>query len=384
MDSQQSKRSKTALIVKFGQIGDVIMAIPAVYRLREQGFEIHWLCGKSVQPLLESYSWICPIPVDDKAILLGGSLRRVLNIVRLWKKIAFKSYDLCATLYYDPRYRLLTLPVRADRRIALSSQSRAKSLIAGRHHTDEYVRVLTGRPDDCTAESCAPIRPDRLRPSPVPTSGRARRIVLVPGGVQHLIREQALGHLPEQALRRWPIDNYVALADQLLSRKWEVVLAGAKDDEWVLPYFLGRPTTDCVGKLSLPEVVSMFDQCDSVITHDTGPLHLAGLSHVPLIGIFGPTDPATRVPRRPFAVGIWGGQGFACRPCYDGRHFAPCRFNECMHQVTPNMVLRELDQLLADRLLGNQRPYRIVFPGQEESPKSSSLIGVNNIPSAHH
>jgi len=129
---------------------------------------------------------------------------------------------------------------------------------------------------------------------------------MVPGGVKHLIREQATGRTPEQALRRWPVENYAVLARFLLLRGWEVVLLGGPEDAWVRPGFLDLPVTDKLGTLSLPEVVSCCDACDAVVSHDTGPLHLAGLSHTCLIGIFGPTDPATRIPRRPFAVGIWG------------------------------------------------------------------------------
>ncbi len=66
---------KQALIVKFGAIGDVIMAIPGVHALYQQGFDIHWVCGRAVQPLLECYSWINLIPAEDKAILLGGPSR---------------------------------------------------------------------------------------------------------------------------------------------------------------------------------------------------------------------------------------------------------------------------------------------------------------------
>src|ERR1700758_3571858 len=86
---------KKALIVKFGQIGDVIMAIPAVRSLYEQGFDIHWVCGRAVQPLLECYSWITPIPVNDRAILVGGPLERAKHIATLWAKVAFSGYDLC-------------------------------------------------------------------------------------------------------------------------------------------------------------------------------------------------------------------------------------------------------------------------------------------------
>jgi heptosyltransferase-2 len=119
---------------------------------------------------------------------------------------------------------------------------------------------------------------------------------------------------------------------------------------------------DCLGLLTLPQVLSVCNTSDAVITHDTGPLHLAGLSSACLIGIFGPTDPATRVPRRPFAVGIWGGEGFACRPCYDGKDFAPCRFNGCMHQVSPERTVLELDRLLAAKGRPESEPWRVVSP----------------------
>ncbi len=338
------------------------MAVPAVHALYEQGFEIHWLCGRAVQPLLECYSWIHVIAVDDKAILLGGLATRLQGAIRLWRRIAFREYDLCATLYYDQRYRLLTLPVRARRKLMLSRASRATTLLAGRHHTDEYARVLLGWEDSCRERSSTPVLPDRLPPSPLGVKNAAKRIAIVPGGVQNLIREQATGQLPEQALRRWPVESYVAVAEMLAARGWEVVLLGGPEDAWVRPYFERLQVTDCIGTLSLPEVISACDACDAVITHDTGPLHMAGLSSTCLIGIFGPTDPATRIPRRPYAVGIWGGQGFACRPCYDGRDFAPCKFNGCMHQVTPELVIGELDRLLQAKTEGLPDPWRVVCP----------------------
>jgi heptosyltransferase-2 len=356
---------KKALIVKFGQIGDVIMAIPAVRALYEQGFDIHWVCGSAAQPLLECYSWITLIPVNDKAILRGGIWERAKNIAGLWGRVAFKGYDLCATLYYDRRFHLLTWPIRAKRKLALSGRSRETALLAGRHHTDEYFRVLLGIEDGCREQSSSPVRPDRLPQSGWKPEKASRRVAIVPGGTSNV--------LGEQVLRRWPVERYVTLAHRLIDRGWEVVLLGGPEDEWVKPYFGTLMVTDCIGTLSLPEVIRAFDTCDAVVSHDTGPLHLAGLSETCLVGVFGPTDPATRVPRRPFVVGIWGGQGFACRPCYDGRDFAPCQFNGCMHQVALDMVLRELDRLLSDRSLGRSSPWRIVYPDGDPVPNHGTL-----------
>jgi heptosyltransferase-2 len=356
---------KKALVVKFGQIGDVIMAIPAVRSLYEQGFDIHWVCGRAVQPLLECYSWITLIPVNDRAILVGGPLERAKHIATLWAKVAFSGYDLCATLYYDRRFHLLALPIRARKKLALSRRSRATSLLAGRHHTDEYLRFLLGSLDSYQEQSTMPLRPDRMPDSLWRGSEAPRRIALVPGGTSNV--------LGQQLLRRWPVERYVALSERLIDRGWEIVLLGGPDDTWVKPHFSHAAVLDCIGRLSLPEVINVCDACDGVVSHDTGPLHLAGLSRACVVGIFGPTDPANFLPRRPFVVGIWGGQGFACRPCYDGRNFAPCQFNGCMHQVTTDLVLRELDKLLIDRSTGTSSPWRVVYPEENLSETLSAL-----------
>ena len=329
------------------------MAIPAARLLYEQGYEIEWVCGRAVRPLLECYSWINLIPADDKAILRGRPLEMVLGIAALWRKLVFKRYDLCATLYYDRRYSLLTLPIRAQRKLKLSRRLRTEAILPGRHHTDELVRLLLDRQDSCQETSTSPVRPDRL-PTSLLRAKASPRVAIVPGGASNLLRKQIL--------RRWPIESYVALAHQLLERGWEVVLLGGPEDIWVRAHFERLSVTDCIGTLSLPEVISACDTCDAVVSHDTGPMHLAGLSRACLVGIFGPTDPAMFLPRRPSVGGIWGGQGFACRPCYDGTDFAPCQFNGCMHQVTVEMVLRELDRLLKFRVQNISSPWRIAPP----------------------
>lgn len=227
-------------------------------------------------------------------------------------------------------------------------------MLPGRHHTDELVRLLLEMEDSCQEKSTSPVRPDRLPTSLLHAKVASRRVAIVPAGASNLLRKQIL--------RRWPIESYVALAHQLVERGWEVILLGGPEDAWVKTHFERLPVTDCVGTLSLPEVISACDTCDAVVSHDTGPMHLAGLSRACVVGIYGPTDPAMFLPRREFVVGLWGGQGFACRPCYDGTDFAPCQFNGCMHQVTVEMVLRELDSLLSSRVQDILSPWRIALP----------------------
>lgn len=350
------------LLVKFGAIGDVIMLIPAAHLLHQQGAEVHWLCGPAVAPLLRCYPWIHIHVADDRALLRASSAERARALLVLWRQLLGQRFDLVATLYYDPRYRLLTMPVRAGRRLLLSRSDRQLQLIPDRHHTDEFARILLGWHDTCRCTSLAPVPPKRLPPSPLPGRSNGRtRIALIPGGASNMLRQQTL--------RRWPVEGYAQVARALLARDFEVLLLGGPDDTWVRPHFTGpefagKPLVDAIGTLSLPEVIAACNTCAAVVSHDTGPMHLAGLSTASLLALFGPTSPGSFLPRRAGVRAIAGGEGFACRPCYDGRDFAPCGSNGCMQQITPEMVLGELDSLLSERARGLATPFHTLQPSQ--------------------
>ncbi len=333
---------KRALIVKLGAIGDVVMAIPAAFGLHEQGYAIDWIAGPVVAPLLRCYTWIRVIQADDAAVLGGSPMQRFAAVAAVWRTVAGTRYDLLATLYYDLRWRVFTLPVRAARRMSLSRTERARCILPTRPHADEFARILLGLQDTCREPALAPLRPDRLPASPLPPPA-GRRIALVPAGASNMVRQQTL--------RRWPAERYAAVAAALLARGDEVVLLGGPDDVWVRAWFTamdGHPRLlDCIGATSLPQFISLADTCSLVLTHDTGPLHLAGLSRAPVLALFGPTDPGSFLPRRTGVRVLWGGESLACRPCYDGRDFAACESNGCMQSIAVQTVLRVMDEMLS-------------------------------------
>jgi heptosyltransferase-2 len=341
-----------ALILKFGAIGDVVMAIPAAHALYLRGYTIDWLTSETAAPILHLYPWINVLTIDERQLIEGSKLRSLRATLKLWRRFFLARYDLCATLYYDTRYKLLTFPIRARRKVLLSRTDRATMLLPGRHHTDEYARILlahtynvqrttynppTSITDDETPYQLSPIPAQNLPPNPIPFTLKPR-IVLIPAGARNLMRDDAL--------RRWPIENYVALATALLARNYEVILSGGPTDTWATPHFAGLPVTNVIGQHTLLETLALFDSATVTITHDTGPLHLAGLTHTAILTIFGPTDPHGRLPQRHNCVALWGGEGFACRPCYDGRNYAPCHNNGCIQQITPAMALAETEVLL--------------------------------------
>jgi len=341
------------LILKFGAIGDVIMAIPAAHQLHLQGAQIDWVCGAAVLPVLQLYPWINPILIDDRALVTGSVPAKLAVIGKLWRTLMGRSYDLVATLYYDSRYRALTLPIRARRKLLLSHTDRTLRLLPGRHHTDEFARILLGWPDEHRPLPLAPVPPPSLPASPLRRTGKPR-VVLAPAGAKNM--------LADDILRRWQPEHYVALTALLIEQGIEVVLIGGPGDAWIQPQFAALEVTDLIGQLALPQTLALLDEADVLVTHDTGPLHLAGITCVSIVSLFGPTDPRGRLPQRPGTLAIWGGEGFACRPCYDAHSFAPCPANDCMAQITPTLVFNEVTQMLTDRAAGTLRAPRIITP----------------------
>ncbi len=358
-------RRKRLLLLKFGAIGDVVMAIPAAALLHEAGFSVDWVVSAVIAPVLRLYPWINVIPVDEARLLRGSTAERLSAMRALWRTLrqgsGRETYDLCATLYYDRRYRVLTLPVRARRRISLSWQGRATRLLPGRHHTDEYARILSGRPDTETPAQLAPVPAPNLPPNPHSRVAGRTRVVLAPAGARNLLRDDAL--------RRWPVESYVVLAEALLERGYEVLLVGGPDDRWASAFFAELAQNaaperfaDLIGSLSLVETLALIHSAEVTVTHDTGPLHLAGITSTAIVTLFGPTDPHGRLPQRPNCVALWGGEGFACRPCYDGRDYAPCPHNGCIREITPAVVLGQVEALLRARAEGRNLPPRVLTP----------------------
>ncbi len=369
---------KRLLLVKLGAIGDVIMAIPAAAAMHAAGYQVDWVAGRTVAPVLAQYDWIRVIPVDEASLLRGTGPRRLQQMLALWgtlrDRTSGEAYDLCATLYYDRRYRLLTLPVRARRRVSLSWMEREFSLLPGRHHTDEYARILLGRPDGEVPAQLAPVPVPGLPESPRPRSALPR-VVLVPGGARNALRDDAL--------RRWPIENYVSVAEELVQSGCEVVLVGGSEDHWVSPSFAGLASrsgplqfADLTGTLDMVSTLALMDSAEVTVTHDTGPLHLAGLTSTAIVTLFGPTDPHGRLPHRANSVALWGGESFACRPCYNGRDYADCDHNGCIREITPAMVVAQVKALLQLRGENHCFPPRVLTTADLERTGPGTMVNL--------
>ncbi len=305
------REMQKVLIVKLGAIGDVVMTLPLLKALKEkEDVHVTWMCGEAPKQLLEKMGLVDRLlVVDEKKLLKGSFFQKCLFVWGVWKKLKCARFDLIIVAHADPRYRLLTFFNRGEKRFFRPQK--------GIYHAKEYLK-LGGEEDSISYPQMF-------------SNPKEHFIAIAPGGAKNV--------LADDMLRRWPMTHYRALIELLTQKGYKVVVTGAETDTWCLPYLEGLAFENLIGKKNLIELIEVYSKASCLITHDSGPFHLAKIAGCPCLGLFGPTNPLERTSNNFF---IWGGENLPCRPCYDGKKFAPCQNNLCLKRISPQQVFEKI------------------------------------------
>ena len=96
------------------------------------------------------------------------------------------------------------------------------------------------------------------------------------------------------------------------------------------------------GKLALQELAGLTRKCAAFVSGDSGPLHIAVSQHVPVVAIFGPSNPVRYAPYQiPHALVQSSEPCLAC-----GLH--DCDHHRCMRMLTVQQVYHALRSLLGE------------------------------------
>ncbi|HSX10422.1 MAG TPA: glycosyltransferase family 9 protein [Chlamydiales bacterium] len=324
------------LIIKIGAIGDVVMALPMLTYLRKKypSAAITWVCGKIAAPLIAATGMVDHLLQVDEKLLSRGRIRFLFTV---WKQLFGKSFDLVITAHPDPRYRWISAFCRKREHRFFDRLQKRPFPIPGRYHLDEYVR-LAGAFEEPIVER-PPFPKLKIPAKPGLNLPAGPIVVIAPGGAKNA--------LADDALRRWPIGHYAQLIAKLSAHGLQIVITGSETDKWVEPHFSHLPFHNLIGQLSLLDLISLLQRSQLFITHDSGPLHLSKFASCPKIALFGPTNPYEKVSRSENIHVFWEGGNLPCSPCYDGKRYAPCTKNLCLHHIRPEQVAKKALDLLS-------------------------------------
>ncbi|MBY0425467.1 MAG: glycosyltransferase family 9 protein [Cytophagales bacterium] len=329
------------LIIKIGSIGDVIMSLPLIEEIKRHhpSSEITWMVGNASYDIVSRISGIRVIKIDEYSLLGKKIPFKILEIVKTWKKIGlFNSFDLILNGHSDPRYKLLALPFSTSKNYNSFHRPNSlhSNLIPGRHHTNEYLRLFH-KNDSLKIENISFPKIDFGKEMPK-EKRKDKTIAISPGGAKTSFNDDKL--------RRWPIEQYVELASLLIENGFKVVLFGGPSDVWTIEYFKHLPVENSIAKGKLIESIYELSSMHCLVTHDCGPMHFSILAQIPVVSLFGPTNPWEKYPKTIKSIFLWGGENLPCRPCYDGRYYSNCASNICLKSITSQNVLDKVTEIL--------------------------------------
>jgi heptosyltransferase-2 len=120
------------------------------------------------------------------------------------------------------------------------------------------------------------------------------------------------------AAKCWPPERFATLADRLTSECGaDVILFGTPNEKEVASRICSSmkcSAISLVGKTSMRDLAALFSACSIFIGNDSGAMHVAAAAGLPVIGIFGPTDPEGTAPVTPQFTLIR--EVVSCSPCF--------------------------------------------------------------------
>ena len=148
-------------------------------------------------------------------------------------------------------------------------------------------------------------------------------------------------------LRKWPLDRYAETAT-LLKKEYglDIVFCGGIEDISdiaKLRELISFPVYSIAGDFSLSEYAAFVSQAKLFIGNESGPLHIASVSGVPSLGIFGPGEPFVFYPEGRKTA--WLHEVLECNPCDQIHCIHP--ENPCIRRISIAAVMEKVKILLA-------------------------------------
>lgn len=156
--------------------------------------------------------------------------------------------------------------------------------------------------------------------------------------------------------RQYPLGHWVSVVRAMQHRLPVVLVGGSGAEELEMAGVLeSYGCLNLAGRTSLAQLASVITRSELFIGNDSGPSHIAFLTAVASVAVFGCVGGGQRIPLDPLIqerIRLLG-DGEACPffPCYDGFSKPVCRNAQgcrCLHGVDPESVVRAALSLIKE------------------------------------
>ncbi len=345
---------KKILIMRSGAIGDVVMTTPLIKAIRRKfpSAEIDYLVGNWSKKVLEGNPQLNRIISFDDKIVYDKKIKEILGLI---KEIRTEQFDLAFVLDKSYHWGILAYLMGIKQRIGFDrfGEGFAHNLSVfydGSKYEGDYNLELIEKLR-ISLESVEEKVADRQMNIPLSEAEedfataffrknkiKGRTIGIIAGGAKN----------PGQTmdLKRWPLENYVSLI-RALSKEHNVLLLGGPSDkdvsERIGHEIKSTNLFDAIGQCGIKESVALMKRCEVVVTHDTGPLHMAAATGTKVIALFGPTPSHRFAPRNAVVLET---KTDKC-PCYDVYgNFTVCSEPECMKAIRVETVMNKVKEII--------------------------------------
>ena len=348
------------LLIRLREIGDVIFTTPAIRGLRQQFPDAHitYIVEPAAAPVVARNPHLNDVIVSRGRRGLAG----FLDDLALVRRLRGERYDLVIDFHSGPRSSLIAWLSGAPARIGYDvpgrgwmyttrvprpKMIRARHAVANQWDLLNALGIATPEPTQSPTEMIADARAagavnERLSALGV---GRDDKVIVI-----HV----SAGN----PFRRWPLDAFASLISMLVRshpRRRIVVISGPSDTHaaarvieqakaWLEPEDRDRVLAS--GEFTLDELRALMDRAALYIGGDSGPMHIASTSTIPIVGLYGPTLP---VRSQPWRAPQWPSEaaeidGLSCRPC-DQRVCVHGDFR-CLTWLAPEQVMEAAERAL--------------------------------------
>ncbi|MBW2066619.1 MAG: lipopolysaccharide heptosyltransferase II [Deltaproteobacteria bacterium] len=338
-------RIKKILVRSTNWVGDVVMSLPALEAIGKNfpDAEIIVLARPWVTPLLKNHPAVHRVMSFVKG---RGFTSDMFEIFKVSREIREQGFDLAILFQNAIQAAIIAFLGGVRNRVGYNTDGRGfllthpirrKSEVRKLHQIEYYLGILRGM--GWKAETRDPeifLDPEDQR--------RAEKMLSSMGlGGEEFVLGLSPGAIYGPA-KRWPAERFAAVADMAVEN-WgaRVLILGSKGEKDVcsrVKEHMKHEAVDLCGKTTLGEAMVLIKACDLFLTNDSGLMHVAAALGVPLVAIFGSTNPRATGPRSQRARVVT--RNVSCAPCL--RKECPEDFR-CMLDIEPDEVWENMETL---------------------------------------